>query len=146
MSSSATATRRTNRNSGSKRSTPSSSSTREKADSGRNRHSALHRGPRTDRVEPAFYVGKTVQVRLVPLVARDPGIGGDVGDRVLAGEIFLLAQAPVEHAVEPVLLLRVALDRVGDGLFRGGQEEWPLADNRPDGPDLDNKPLRGPAF
>src|SRR5260221_6498030 len=122
MSSSATATRRTNRNSGSKRSTPSSSSTRGKADSGRNRHAALHRGPCADRVEPAFYVGKTVQIRLVPLVARDPGIGSDVGDRVLAREIFDLAQAPVEHAIEPVCFLGVALDRVGDGLFRGAQE------------------------
>src|SRR5712691_994886 len=96
------------RSSKSRRSTPFSSNTRGKADSGRHGHSALHRGPCTDRVEPALHVRINVQVRLVPIVARDPGIGGDVGDRVLAGEVFRLAQAPFENSVEAVLFLGVA--------------------------------------
>src|SRR5258708_39781196 len=95
-----------------RRSAAPSSSRRGKADSGRNRHSALHPGPRADRVEPAFYVGKTVQVRLVPLVARDPGIGGDVGVRVFPGEVFNFDQAPVEHVIEPVLFIGLAIDLV----------------------------------
>ncbi len=82
----------------------------------------------------------------MPLVARDPGIGRDVGDRVLAGEVFRLAQAPVENSVKAVLFLGVTLDGVRHLLFRRTQEMVHLAEHRPDVAHLEHQPLQRQVF
>jgi len=44
------------------------------------------------------------------------------------------------------LFLRVALDRVGDGLFRGAQEVVHLAEHRADVAHLEHQPLQRHVF
>src|SRR5258708_29349117 len=78
--------------------------------------------PRLDRLEPALQMRKILQPLALPLVGDGPGIGRDVGDRILAGDEFMVGKALVQDAVESVGLLDVAIDRVGDLLGRVAAE------------------------
>ena len=49
--------------------------------------------PLSNGREPAFDIGEVVEVLSLPFLARDPGPGGDVRDRVLAREIFVSRRA-----------------------------------------------------
>ncbi len=53
----------------------------------------------------------------VALPAFRPADAGHVGDRIGTGEIFMVGEAPVHHPEQPVHLVGIAVDRVGD-LFR----------------------------
>src|SRR6185312_1765812 len=66
-----------------------------------------HRGrPGLDLVEPALEVREIIQALLLLLVRHDPGIGGDVGDRVgPAGNIGAIREAMVQHTIQAVRLL-----------------------------------------
>jgi len=55
---------------------------------------------------------KVFELLALPLIRNDPRIGGYVGNRVAAGDEFVIRQPLVEHAVQAVRLLGVALDRV----------------------------------
>src|SRR5262249_27799511 len=79
---------------------------------------ALHRRPGGDALEPALIVGVFRGDHALALRRAHPGPAGDVGDRVLAGEIVAIGQPPVDHAIEPPRLLGVAVDRVADLLRR----------------------------
>ena len=106
-------------------------------------HAALHRRPRADHLEPALDVRKLVQVDLVPLVAGDPRIGGDVGDAVLAGgQIGRGGQVLVEHGVEAAGFSAVALDAVGNLLLGRADEMVRLAEHRSHSAHLEHQPLQ----
>src|ERR1700728_3740945 len=75
---------------------------------------ALHRGPRADRLEPALEVRKVLELLTLPLVGHDPGIACHVGDGIGPGDEFAIGEPLVEHRIETVCLLDVAVDRVGD--------------------------------
>src|SRR5690606_16715931 len=85
---------------------------------------------RVDRLHPASDVLVLVEreelVRAVvgPVVeVAEPGVGGDVGDRVVAaGEELGLAELNVGHREQPLGLHRVAVDRILVALGRVGVE------------------------
>jgi len=52
--------------------------------------------------------GQPVERDARPLVRAHPGPVGDVGDRVVAGEVLVSGEAPVEHAEEAPHLALVA--------------------------------------
>src|SRR3977135_330328 len=79
---------------------------------------AHRRGPRLDGLEPAFQVGEILDLLALPLIRHDPRIARHVGDRVVAGDEVAPGELLVEHAVEAVDLVAVAIDRVG-GLVVG---------------------------
>jgi hypothetical protein len=63
-------------------------------------------------LEPSqLHVRIGVQIHSLPFVARDPRPDGDVGDGVVVSDEFVLGEPAVEHAVEPMRLLEVALFR-----------------------------------
>ena len=68
---------------------PTSAAPTRRASHLRHRHAFPHRRPCAHRVVPALDIGKCRQIDAVPFVARDPGINGDVGDGVFAGEVIL---------------------------------------------------------
>ena len=109
----------------------------------RQQHAALYRRPGADLIEPALDVrvvgGK---VDRVPLVARHPGISGDVGDGVFAAQERLLFQMGIEHAVQTPRLLAVALDAVGHLDLGGAQEVVRLAEHRAHAAHLEHQPLQ----
>src|SRR5207302_8265613 len=75
----------------------------------------LRPGARAHRVEPAPQVREVVQILLLTLPGNDPGIGSHVSDAVaVAGDERVVFEMSIEHAVETVCLLDVAVDRVRD--------------------------------
>src|SRR5207237_2356593 len=69
----------------------------------RNRHPLHLRRPGTDGVVPALDVRKLVQIDAVPLVARGPGIGRDVRNRVVPPrQKFIPFKLAVHHGVKPL--------------------------------------------
>src|SRR5215472_10618097 len=80
------------------------------------------RRPFADAFEPAPEVLELLEPLPLRLVGHDPGVAGDVGDRVLPGNVGTVAQAVIEHTVQPVGLPDVALDGVGDLLRRIARE------------------------
>ena len=62
----------------------------------------LHGRAVGDRDVPALDVGILVEVDGLPLVARDPRPGRDVGDRVVARHVLVVLELLVEHAIEAV--------------------------------------------
>ena len=77
----------------------------------------------------------------LPLVRHDPGIDRHVGDRVVAGDEGAIGQPLVEHAVEPVDLVAVAVHRVGNLLHRVIAEMIVLAGHRAEIAHLPEQPL-----
>ena len=75
-----------------------------------------------DGLEPAFQVLEIVEVLALPLIGHDPGIGRHIGDRIGARDIVATFELTIEHAIEPVRLVDVAVDRIGDLLRRVGRE------------------------
>src|SRR5689334_4290813 len=65
-------------------------------------HAALDSGAGTDAFEPAFHIGKIVDVLALPLPVAGPTETSNVGDRIFTREIFPVRQAPVHHTVKPV--------------------------------------------
>src|SRR6266403_1499096 len=51
---------------------------------------------------PALHVGILGEVDGLPLVARDPWPGRDIGDRIVVRQIFMVLEPAVEHPIEPV--------------------------------------------
>ena len=78
------------------------------------RKPGLHLRPRAHLGVPALDVRIIVERKALRLVGHGPGKAGDIGDRIVAGDIGAgLAELRIEHAVEPRRLVAVALDRVG---------------------------------
>src|ERR1700730_1963994 len=75
------------------------------------RQPRLHLRPRPHQRVPAFHVRIIVEREALRLVGHGPGEAGDVGNRIVAGDVGPgLAQLGVEHAIEPCCLVAVALD------------------------------------
>src|SRR5215831_10285195 len=83
---------------------------------------ALDRRPRAHRFEPALEVREVGDVLALAFVRHDPGIDRHVRDRVVAGDEGAISQALVQHAVEPVDLVAVAVHGV-DARARIAREE-----------------------
>src|SRR6266446_779049 len=79
---------------------------------------AHHRRPRADRLEPALEMRKIPELLALPLVGHDPGIARHVGDRIVAGDEGAIGKPPVEHAVEPVHLVAIAVHGIGNLVHR----------------------------
>src|SRR5262249_52677902 len=104
----------------------------------------LHgRGPRLDRLEPALEVGEVLELLALPLPRHDPRIARHVGDRVFAGDEIAAGELLVEHAIEPVDLVDVALGRVGNPLGGVVGEVVVLPAHRPKAAHLPEQPLDG---
>src|ERR1700704_2079357 len=63
-----------------------------------------------DGLEPALQVREILELLSLPLVWHDPRVGGDIGDRILTGEERTVGETLVQHPVQAVRLLDVALD------------------------------------
>src|SRR5229473_3656752 len=96
------------------------------------RQPRLHLRPRADLRIPAFYTGIVVERKTLRLVGHGPWKAGNIGDRIIAGDVHPgLAQLGVEHAVKPGGLVAVAFDRIGDFLRRIEREMAVLAEHGP---------------
>src|SRR6185436_4064748 len=83
----------------------------------------LHRRALEQSIAPALERGILVDFHSLALGKAQPGHGRHVGDGVfVAGEVFRLLQAPVDHHVEPVGLVLVAVHRVRNFLRRVAEE------------------------
>src|SRR5262245_64239974 len=78
---------------------------------------ALGGRARLDRFLPALKIWKFLDVLALALPAQGPSNAGDVGDRIFAGQELAIGETVVHHAIEPVDLIRVALDRVVERLW-----------------------------
>src|SRR5258708_16395609 len=71
----------------------------------------LHLRPRAHLRIPALDVRIIVERKALRLVGHGPGKAGDVGNRIVAGDVSPgLAQLPVAHAIQPCRLVAVAFD------------------------------------
>src|SRR5262252_5832196 len=83
-------------------------------------HPAPDGRPLPQHVEPPSHLRRlSQQLRSVLRVAGDPGKEKHVGDRVFARDKRSPLETPIEDVKQPLALLRVALDRVGNLL--GGE-------------------------
>src|SRR4030088_1284163 len=75
------------------------------------RKARLHLWPRANLRIPALDVGIIVERKTLRLVRHGPRKAGDVGDRIVAGDVSTgLAQLRIEHAIKPGRLVAIALD------------------------------------
>jgi hypothetical protein len=104
-------------------------------------------GAGADLVEPALHVGLVVQRLLLPLPERGPAPDRHVGDGVeIAGDIAVVGELAVEHAVKPRHLGAVAILGIGQVLRRGEgggvfQEVMRLTGHRAKTAHLPHQPL-----
>src|SRR4026208_2501210 len=73
----------------------------------------LHSRASRDGLIPALDVGVLLHVDGLPFEARDPGPDSDVGDRILIGNELAAFKPRIEHLVETLTFLQVALLGVG---------------------------------
>ena len=110
---------------------------------GQDLDAALHRRPRRDLVEPAHEVRILGALDALALGEAGPRPDRDVGDAVVvAREIGVLFEAAVDHAVEAVGLVAIAVAGVLDVLWRILQEMVRLAEHRADAAHLEHQPLQ----
>src|SRR5215475_9291776 len=70
----------------------------------------LHRGPCTDQRQPALQAREFVDTDTRPVVSRDPRPQCHIGDGILAGDVLVGGELPVEHAEQARDLALVAVD------------------------------------
>ena len=102
---------------------------------------ALYGGARRDCLEPAFQLGEIFEVLPLRLVGNDPGIGRHVRDGIVARKIGRLREPSVQHAVETVRLIDVAVYRIGYLLRRIAREMMVLAGHGAKASHLPEKPF-----
>src|SRR6516165_104438 len=73
----------------------------------------LHGRPLRNCYIPALDRGVFVEVDRLPFEARDPWPDCDVGDGIVAGYKLAVCEPPVEHAIQAMRLLEIALLGVG---------------------------------
>src|SRR6195952_3042475 len=73
---------------------------------------ARRRRPSHDRLIPALHVWKLSQIDLVALVTPCPADNGEIGDGDLVGNVFVLRQPPIQHAIQPSGFLGIALQAI----------------------------------
>src|SRR5665213_61875 len=107
------------------------------------RESGLHRRPRTNFGIPALDVRIIVERKPLRLVGHGPGKAGDVGNRIVAGDVSAgLAKLRIEHPIKPGRLVAIARDGVGNFLLRIEREMAVLAEHRTKPAHLPHQPLR----
>ena len=72
---------------------------------------------------------------------HEPRVGRDIRDREIASQVFRFAEALVDHAVDALGLVGVAVDRVLEFLGRIPAEMMRLAEHRADTRHLEHQPL-----
>ena len=102
---------------------------------------AHDRRARFDRVEPALEMREVGELLALALPRHDPRIARHVGDGIFAGEEWPVGEPLVHHAVEPVGLVAIALDRVRELLGRVIAEVIVLPGHRPEPAHLPEQPL-----
>jgi len=80
-----------------------------------------------------------------PAVAAGPGEIGDVGDGIVAGEIFGLGELAVEHLEQPMALAEIALLHRRKLLGEVAGEDVGLAHHRAEAAHLEHQPLQDSA-
>src|SRR6185503_8586846 len=109
---------------------------------GEHLHRALHRRALEDRITPLLERRVFVDVHALALGRAQPWHGRHVGDGVLvAREVFRFFQSTVDHAIQAIRLVLVAVHRVLDLLRRVAEEVMRLAEHRADVPHLEHGPL-----
>src|SRR5262244_822425 len=96
----------------------------------RDLHPSLNPRSSSNRIVPALHVWKILQFHLMHFVAPDPWIGGDICNRILASEVFLLIELLIQDFVKPQRFFMIAFDSVGD-FFRQTEEKIGLAEHGP---------------
>src|SRR3984957_6775266 len=99
--------------------------------------------PLADGLKPALEMRKVVDVLALVLVRHHPGIARHVRDRIIAGDEFAIGEPLVEHAIETIGLVHIAVDRVFDFLLGVVAEVMVLARHRPEPAHLPERPLQG---
>src|SRR5437773_2582447 len=82
-------------------------------------------------LEPALEIREIIEILSLRLVRHDPRVGRDVGDRELAGDERALGETLVQHPVQAVRLLDVALDGVRNRLWCIADEVMVLSGHGP---------------
>src|SRR5690242_6559773 len=93
-------------------------------------------------LEPAPQVRELLEALTLRLIRHDPRIAGDIGDRVVPRQVAAIAQTLMEHAIEPIGLLHVAIDGVRNLLRRVTSEVVVLSGHRTQARHLPEEPLR----
>src|SRR5258706_1935193 len=102
----------------------------------------LHRRALEDRVAPALERRVVVDLHALAFREAQPGHGGHVGDRVgIAGEVLRFLEPAVDHHVQAVGLVLVAVHGVRDLLRRVAEEMVRLAEHGTDVAHLEHHPL-----
>src|SRR5256885_9245176 len=97
-----------------------------------------------DGLEPALQMREILELLSLRFVRHDPGVGGDIGDRVLTGDERTGAEGPGQHPVQAVRLLHVALPGGGKRLGGGSGGRLGLAGDPGPAPPPAEKALAGP--
>src|SRR5271154_4961438 len=84
---------------------------------------------------------KLLEFLTLILERHDPRIAGHVGDRILAADEFAIREPLVEHAVETVGLVHVAVDRVRNLVLRIIAEVMVLSGHWSEPAHLPERPL-----
>ena len=63
---------------------------------------------RLQGLEPAFQIGKIVEVLALSAIGLDPAPAGHVGNGVVSGQIGPVGKPAVHHRIEPAALARIA--------------------------------------
>ncbi|MBA7484260.1 hypothetical protein ES707_19784 [subsurface metagenome] len=84
---------------------------------------------------------KVIDVLALVLPRHHPGIACHVGDGIVAGDELAVGEALVEHAVETVGLVHIAVDGVFDLFLRVDIEVMVLSRHRPEAAHLPERPL-----
>jgi hypothetical protein len=82
----------------------------ERGDLIRDLDATLRRRAGRDQINPTAQMREAVDRDAGPFVCPRPAPIGDVGDRILSGEIFMILQARIEDAEEPPDLVLIAID------------------------------------
>src|SRR5947209_15418890 len=83
------------------------------------REPRLYLRPRAHFRVPALYRRVVIERKALRLMGHGPWEAGNVGDRVVAGDVSAgLAELPVEHAIQPRRLVAIARDGVRDFFWR----------------------------
>src|SRR5690606_40457394 len=98
-------------------------------------------GAREQLLIPAIQVGEIIEVLPLPLMRLDPSDRSHVGDGIVARQELAVCQPLVHDAVQPVALVRIALDRVLDLLLGIVAEVMRLARHWPKATPLPEQPL-----
>src|ERR1700682_3139139 len=97
--------------------------------------------PLADSLEPALEMRKVVNVLALVLVPHHPGIARHIRERIIAGDELAIPETLVEHAIEPVGLVHIAVDGVFDFFLGVIAEVMVLAGHRPEPAHLPERPL-----